>query len=128
MKLKRIVDAYFVLAKMADHIYDYKTAHKLFTLNKELKVHAEFYSAEQLKLAEKYAEKNADGIAIIKADGKFNYADEESKELFIKATNALGDVEVEFGNAVLKLAVTPMVSMRQLEALDGFVEFGAEDE
>lgn len=128
MKLKKIVDAYNVLNKMADHIYDYKTAYKLFGINKRLKVHAEFFAAEEMKLVEKYAEKNASGRPVIRSDGRFNYADEEAKIAFLEESAALGDVEADWSEDVLKLSAAPMISVRQLEALDGFVEFGAEDE
>lgn len=128
MKLKKMVEAYKVLSKMADHIYDYKTAYKLFTINKKLKVHAEFFAAEEMKLVEKYAEKNEAGRPIIKPDGRFNYADEDAKMKFLEDSAALGEVEAEWEEDVLKLSAAPMISMRQLEALDGFIEFGAEVE
>ena len=126
MKLKKMVEAYKVLGKMADHIYDYKTAHKLFTVSKKLKAHAEFFAVEEMKLVEKYAERDEDGRPIIKADGRFNYADEDAKMSFLKESAELGDVEIDWNEDVVKLSATPMISVRQLAALDGFVEFGAE--
>lgn len=128
MKLKMMIEAYKVLGKMADHIYDYETAYKLFSINKKLKVHAEFFAAEEMKLVEKYAEKNEAGRPIIKPDGRFNYESEEAKMNFLKESAALGDVEVDWEEDVQKLSAAPMISVRQLEALDGFVEFGAEVE
>lgn len=128
MKLKKIVEVYKVLSKMSDHIYDYETAYKLYGINKKLKIQTEFFLAEEMKLVEKYAEKNEFGRPIIKADGRFNYADEEAKSRFVEEFTALGEVETDWNEEVLKLSATPMISVRQLEALDGFVEFGVEGE
>lgn len=127
MKLKRIVEAYAMLNKMADHIYDYKTAYRLFRITKKLKVHAEFFASEEMKLVEKYAKKDEAGRPIIRSDGRFNYADEEAKAAFLEESAALGDVEADWNEEVLKISAAPMISVRQLEALDGFVEFGAEE-
>lgn len=127
MKLSRIIAAYNVLESMADHLYDFKVAYQLYTLKKEMVPHVQFYAAEELKMVEKYAEKNENGKAVIQPNGKFNFMSAEAKEGFLADNEALGNVTAEWNREVLKLPVAPMMSMKQLEALDGFIEFGAEE-
>ena len=127
MKLSKIIAAYNVLETMTNHLYDYKVAYQLYTLKKDMVSHVQFYAAEELKMVEKYAEKNENGKAVIQPDGKFNFMSAEAKEGFLADSEALGNVTADWSREVLKLPITPMISMKQLEALDGFIEFGAEE-
>ena len=127
MKLSKIIAAYTVLETMTNHLYDYKVAYQLYTLKKDMVPHVQFYAAEELKMVEKYAEKNENGKAVIQPDGKFNFMSAEAKEGFLADSEALGNVTADWSREVLKLPITPMISMKQLEALDGFIEFGAEE-
>ena len=127
MKLSKIIAAYNVLETMTNHLYDYKVAYQLYTLKKDMLPHVQFYAAEELKMVEKYAEKNENGKAVIRADGKFNFMSAEAKEGFLADSEALGNVTADWSREVLKLPIAPMISMKQLEALDGFIEFGAEE-
>lgn len=127
MKLSKIIAAYNVLETMTNHLYDYKVAYQLYTLKKDMVPHVQFYAAEELKMVEKYAEKSENGKAVIRADGKFNFMSVEAKEGFLADSEALGNVTADWSREVLKLPIAPMISMKQLEALDGFIEFGAEE-
>lgn len=127
MKLSKIIAAYNVLEKMSDHLYDYGVAYKLYALKKDMVPHVQFYAAEELKMVEKYAEKNENGKAVIQPNGKFNFISTEAKKEFLEDSEALGNVTADWNREVLKLPIAPMMSMKQLEALDGFIEFGAEE-
>ena len=117
MKLIDCVAAYKAVHEMMDLEQAYPTAHALLSLKRQLKPHVDFCAVEEMKLVDKYAKKDENGVVWGKIG--FVFADPEKALEYAEKRKELMDVEVEVDKVKLDLAtVTPA----QLEALEGFME------
>jgi hypothetical protein len=94
-------------------------AFSLFKLKKELKQYVDFQGEEQDKLVKKYGGEIADNGMIMIADAK-------KKEEFDKADRELGEMECEITPVRIPAGLVPDITLAEIEALDGFVEFTEE--
>lgn len=124
MKLHEAVRAYLTIQTLSSRELDYKTAHALMITKKRLQPHVEFYSSEEMKLAEAYGEKDEKGKLIYREGGRFNIAGDGDE--YVTKKNALGEVTVEDFEPI-KVPVPERITAEQLEALDGIIDFGGED-
>lgn len=127
MLLIRCVNAYSAVASMMNKEWDYSTAHALMLLKKELQPHVDFYSEEELKLVQEYAQKDEKGKVIWKGSGGFSFRNPRAAEKYNRKIRELGAVEVEKEFVPVKAAAPQSIQPVILEALDGFVEFVEDD-
>lgn len=131
MKLHEAVRAYLTIQTLSSRELDYKTAHALMITKKKLQPHVEFYSAEEMKLAEEFGEKDEKGNLVCREGGRFNFAGDgdeyvANRDEYITKKNALGEVTIEDFEPI-KVPVPERITADQLEALFGIIDFGGID-
>lgn len=127
MLLIRCVNAYSAVGSMMDKEWDYPTAHALMLLKKKLQPHVDFYSEEEMKLVQEYAQKDEKGEVTWKGNGSFSFRDPKAAEKYNRKIKELGAVEVEKEFVPVKATAPQSIQPVILEALDGFVEFVEDD-
>lgn len=86
----------------------------------------EFLQNEELKLAEKYAEKDEKGNIKWTERGTFPYRDADAAAGYQRERRALGMTQVEDDFTVQHAPVPEKITPMQLEALEKFIVFGGE--
>lgn len=81
---------------------------------------------EELKLAEKYAEKDEKGNIKWTERGTFHYRDADAAAGYQRERRALGMTQVEDDFTVQHAPVPEKITPMQLEALEKFIVFGGE--
>lgn len=125
MLLIQCVTAYVVLRELMEKEYDYKTAYAIVTLARKLKPHVEFYSAEEVKLIERFAVKDEKNKVILEGNS-WKLKDPADAEEYRASILALGAVEVDEFNEPIKVPAMPNIKPAHIDALLGFIEFGGE--
>lgn len=96
MKLIDIMQARDALAKLTDtHFTSYKILRELVRLKKRVDEEYEFYSAQEKKAVDAYADKTADGQLIFVDGGRLKLKDAKSKTSFDAEIVKLNDTEVD---------------------------------
>ena len=126
MYLIQYVNAFMACEGLMEKEMDFKTAHAVMLLRHDLKKHADFFAAEEMKLVGEYAKKTEAGEIAWEEDGRFVFDRAEDAETFKKRRGELGMTEVE-DFAPRKAGKIKEVRPAQLEALFGFLEFEGEN-
>ena len=126
MYLIECANAYLAAVQMQQKEMDYQTAFALMTVKRQLQSHVEFLQAEELKLAEKYAEKDENGRIRWTERGTFLFRDADAAEKYQRERTALGMTLVERDWTVQHAPAPEKITPMQLEALTGFVALGGE--
>ncbi len=114
--------AYGILVGMGRKQIPTPVAYKLYKLRQKLKGVMEFITEQEHNLAEKHG-------VVIGDDGHFIFPEDPKVEEVFKADHAdLLETETEIEGDVIKIRLADMpdrleISMNEIEALDGFVEF-----
>lgn len=96
MKLIDIMQARDALAKLTDtHFTSYKILRELVRLKKRVDEEYEFYSAQEKKAVDVYADKTEDGQLIFVDGGRLKLKDVKSKTAFDAEIAKLNDTEVD---------------------------------
>jgi len=96
MKLKDILVANEPLKRLCDkRLVNYKKMRELAKLYRAVKQEVEFYSVEEKKAVDIYAELDKNGTPIFLEDGRLRLKDMESKIAFEKEIEKLRDTEVD---------------------------------
>lgn len=126
MYLIECANAYLAAVQLQQKEMDYQTAFAVMMVKKLLQSHVEFLQSEELKLAEKYAEKDEKGNikwtergTFLPGCGRGGGIPEERR--------ALGMTQVEDDFTVQHAPVPEKITPMQLEALEKFIVFGGED-
>lgn len=127
MNLTQWVNAYMAVQSMMGEEWDYQTAHALVTLKRRLYPHVVFYQQEERKLVEEYAARDEKGEIIWSGDGRFVFRDPGQGEEYARRRAQLCAVEVQETLTPLKVPKPRRIKPVQLEALEGFMEFGGEE-
>ena len=93
-------------------------AFKLYMMKKALMNAVDFQAEEEEKLAESLGVK-------ISETGQFLFPDQETQVKFMKAHNEMLDAEAEIPAEPINVSVKdiPEISIAEIEALDGFINF-----
>lgn len=121
MKLGKIAAAAKPLFELCAAAMDYKSAHALMTLRNSLKPHLEFYAVEQMKLVNKYGEKDEEGKLVWKSAATFSLTDAAA---YAEEMRKLGDVDADVEPVTIK--PPEKISADTIEALEGMVNFDGE--
>lgn len=124
MKLGKIAAAAKPLFELCATAMDYKSAHALMTLRNSLKPHLDFYAAEQMKLVNKYGEKDEEGKLVWKSAATFSLASLADAAVYAQEMRDLGDVDVDVEPVTIK--PPEKISADMIEALEGMVIFDGE--
>jgi len=127
MYLIQYVNAFMACEGLMEKEMDFKTAHAVVMLRHDLKKHADFFAAEEMKLVKEYAKKTEAGEIAWEENGQFTFQNAEDAEAFKKQRGELGMTEVE-DFAPRKAGTIREVRPAQLAALLGFLEFEGEAE
>lgn len=126
MVLLQCVNAYVAVQGMMDKEWDYRTAHALVMLRRELQPHVSYYQQQELRLVDAYAARDQQGKIRWTAEGKFLFRDPKQAEEFGEKRRELGLVEMQEEFKVRKVPAPGMIQPAVLEALEGFLEFEEE--
>lgn len=96
MKLISIMQARDALTELTDtHFTSYKILRELVRLKKRVDEEFEFYSAQEKKAVDTYADKTEDGQLIFVEGGRLKLKDAKSKAAFDAEIAKLNDTEVD---------------------------------
>ena len=126
MYLIEYANAYLAAVQLQQKEMDYQTAFAVMMVKKQLQSHVEFLQNEELKLAEKYAEKDEKGNIKWTERGTFPYRDADAAAGYQRERRALGMTQVEDDFTVQHAPVPEKITPMQLEALEKFIVFGGE--
>ena len=128
MILLECVTAYMAVQALMEQAFPYKTAHALVMLKRALQPHVEFFSQEEMKLVEEFAEKDVVNHKILWTDkGTFRFEAGKDPAEYARRRADLGAVEVEWGIERVKAPFSASITPAQLEALEKFIEFEEAD-
>ena len=91
-------------------------AFSLFRLKKELKEIFEFQNEEEQKIVQKFDGQIIEGGILV-------IADKEKREKAIAEIEELHKMECDIHTVQIPAAAIPEITLAEIEALDGFVEF-----
>lgn len=96
MKLIDIMQAKDALIKLTDtHFTNYKILRELVRLKKRVDEEYEFYSVQEKKAVDAYAEKTEDGQLVFVDGGRLKLKDVKSKTAFDAEISKLNETEVD---------------------------------
>ena len=96
MKLINIVQARDALTKLTDtHFTSYKILRELVKLKKRVEEEYEFYSAQEQKAVDAYAEKTETGQLVFIDGGRLKLKDVKSKNAFDAEITKLNETEID---------------------------------
>lgn len=127
MHLLQYVNAFLACENLMEKELDFKTAHAVVMLRATLKPHADFFAAEEGKLAKEFAELDENGKIKIEDGGRFFLREGADEEAYKKRRQELCMLEVEDmerKRAGRLREVRPSI----LEALSDFLEFEETEE
>ena len=119
MKITKIMKAYQALCKVSTQELPYSTAHDILIAKHTLYPHVQFFSENEMKIAQKYAEKEDGKIKI--TDGGYNVA-ANVREDCVRELMELSDVDVEFTPVTVHVKANFSISVDDLEALEGVIK------
>ena len=122
MKQGKIIDAYKALSKLASYQLPIKTAYQLHKLRAALKSAWDFQCEEEGKLIERLR-------PAVDADGNLTFATMEDKQEFLRVQNEIAEQEqeIDYQPVVIGFSDGITLSANDIDALDGFVTFGEEN-
>lgn len=129
MKLLTIVSAKDALNRLTDtHFSNFKIARKLVALRKAVDAEVDFYSEQEKKAVDLYAEKDDKGNPVFLGEGRLKLRDNDAKIAFEAEIKKLLDTEVDDIEPVtLKegdfRSADDLPSPGDMIALEGFVIF-----
>ena len=126
MYLIQCVNAYAAAIAMMQREWDYETAHALVLLKGRLQPHVDFFTGEEMKLVEEFAVKDSHGKTAWNENGTFTFKEPERAAEYAQRRTQLGAVEVNEGWRILKVPLPASIKPVQLEALEGFIQFGGD--
>ena len=109
------VKAYGAIIKMGQKATG-TAAFSLFRLKKELKEIFEFQNEEEQKIIQKFGGQVIEGGILV-------IADKEKREQAIAEIEELHKMECEIQPVKIQASAIPEITLAEIEALDGFVEF-----
>lgn len=124
MKQGRMVQAYNALSRLGSQVMeDYTVAYRLFQLKKQMAPAMEFQTEREQAIFEKYQPERL-------GNGQFRFRTSGVAEDFRKALNELAEMDTDVQITPVKIPKGQrlLISMDDIEALDGFVEFPVEEE
>lgn len=127
MILIKCVNAYAAVQGLMDKECDYQTAHALVMLRKKLYPHVQFFQTEELKLVKEYSVKDEKGRVVWSGEGSFSFRSPKAAVAYEKKRRHLGLVEVQEDFGPVKVKRPDRITPAQLEALEGFLDFGEVD-
>lgn len=96
MKLINVLQARDALAKLTDtHFTSYKILRELVKLKKRVDEEYEFYSTQEQKAVETYAEKTEEGQLVFIDGGRLKLKDVKSKQAFDAEITKLNETELD---------------------------------
>lgn len=125
MLLINCVTAYVVLRELMDKEFDYKTAHEIVMLSRNLKPHVDFYGEKERQLMEKFAVKDERGRVKLEKNS-WTFEDPSKVDEYREAIASLGAVSVDGFDEPVHVTATPQIKPSHLEALSGFIQFGGD--
>lgn len=123
LELIRCVNAYVAVQGLMEQEWDYPSAHAMTQLRRALKPHADFFLAEEMKLAEQYGRKGEDGQVQFTPRGTFLFRAPDQAGEYNAKRQSLGGVEVNLDWEERTLPRPERIRPVMLEALEGFVKF-----
>jgi hypothetical protein len=124
MLLLECVTAYMAVQGLMDQPFPYKTAHALMMLKRELQPHVDFFSGEEMKLVERFAEKDTESNKIVwTGKGAFRFAEGKDPAEYARCRVELGSVHVDWCAERKMVQFHASITPAQLEALEKFIEF-----
>ena len=115
MKHIDAIKAFSMINKMGNKVTG-KTAYEMFKLKTELKKIVDFQSEEEMKLVDKYG-------GIVEQNGLIVISDGENRYKFQQEHIELGNLECDIKPIDVELDRIPEITMEEIEALYGFVNF-----
>lgn len=126
-ELIRCCNAYMAVLGLARQEWDYPSAYALTRLRRALQPHVDFFVQEEDKLIRQYGKTGEDGQVEYTPKGTFLFQNPNQAGEYNAKRMELGGVEVELDWEERALPRPERVTPVQLEALEGFVQFGGED-
>ena len=126
MYLIDCVNAYMAAVQMGQKETDYQTAFALMKVKRQLQSSMDFLTEQEMKLAEKYAEKDEAGRIKWTKPGTFRFRDEEAAESYKKEREAICRTKVDETFDRQHAPAPEYITAAQLEALEPFISFGGE--
>lgn len=123
MLILKAVAAYMAAMQLMEQELDYKTAHALVLLKSRLQPHVDYYSHEEMKLAQAYGRKDEDGRLDMNDAGRFTLESPEAAEEFNRKKLELAQVEIQEEWEKLRVPQPERIKPAVLEALQDFLEF-----
>lgn len=113
----KAIQAYKVIEKLSGGNMPLPVAYKFFKMRKALMPQYEFQIEEERKLLEK--------CGAIHQDGSWMFESEQGKNEFIELLDKIGkiEVDVDMEKQSISLDTNIELSIEDMEALDGFVNF-----
>ena len=123
MKQGKMVQAYNALQRLGGQVMDDLVAYKLFKLKKQMAPAIEFQTEREQLIFEKYQPERT-------GNGQYSFRTSGQAAEFRNELNELADMETEVTVTPVKIPKGQrlLISMDDIEALDGFVEFPIEEE
>ena len=120
MKNKQLTNAYIALTRMGNMQFPLPVTYKLFVLRNKFKESFDFYAEQEAAIMERNGgQKTYDGI--------YHFENEETTKAVYEQIKELNDMEVEIAYTPVEVtmtsAATGVLSMNDIEALDGIVVF-----
>lgn len=129
MKLISIMQTRDALVKLTDaHFTSYKILRELVKLKKRVDEEFEFYSAQEKKAVDAYADKSEDGQLIFVDGGRLKLRDVKSKAAFDAEIEKLNETEVDDIPTVIIResdfkSVSDFPTATEMLALSAIIEF-----
>ena len=129
MKLISIMQTRDALVKLTDaHFTSYKILRELVKLKKRVDKEFEFYSAQEKKAVDAYADKSEDGQLIFVDGGRLKLRDVKSKAAFDAEIEKLNETEVDDIPTVIIResdfkSVSDFPTATEMLALSAIIEF-----
>lgn len=124
MYLYECAEGYIAAVQLGQKETDYQTALALMTVKKQLQSHVDFLQEEEIKLAERYGEKDEEGRIKWTERGTFTFIDSNAGERYRQERKKLNMTKVEQKFKKLHAPEPERITPAQLEALQSFIIFG----
>lgn len=125
MLILKAVTAYMAAMQLMEQELDYKTAHALVLLKSRLQPHVDYYTHEEVRLAQEYGKKNETGNVVYDDNGRFTLEPETAAE-YNKKKLELAQVDIQEEWEKIKCPCPEKIKPVILEALQDFIEFGGD--
>ncbi len=126
MILLQAVTAYVALGELSKQEFSFRDAYALFGIREKLRLHAEFYAQEELKLAARYGKTDESGKLILNGNNTFDFKDKEGARSYNEKKRELACMEIKEPDFPVEIAAPSKISPYALEALALFVRFKEE--